>query len=101
MRPRLRAKRVLSTRDHLGSHARSRPARGSWAACLAAVALCHWTLSVVTLGAGMAQTPRYQVTDPATGEVTEAFPFATDEEVAEALAAATSAFAAWRLRPVG
>src|SRR5262249_60123993 len=49
----------------------------------------------------MAQTPRYQVTDPATGEVTEAFPFATDEEVAEALAAAAGAFTAWRLRPVG
>src|SRR5216684_3177711 len=36
----------------------------------------------------MTQTPPYQVTDPATGEVTEA------------LAAATGAFAAWRLRPV-
>src|SRR5262252_3490761 len=48
----------------------------------------------------MAQTPPYQVTDPATGEVTETFPFATDAEVAEALAAATDAFAAWRLRPV-
>ena len=48
----------------------------------------------------MTQTPPYQVTDPATGEVTETFPFATDAEVAEALAAATEAFAAWRLRPV-
>jgi succinate-semialdehyde dehydrogenase/glutarate-semialdehyde dehydrogenase len=48
----------------------------------------------------MVQTPLYQVTDPATGEVTETFPFATDAEVAEALAAATEAFAAWRLRPV-
>ena len=48
----------------------------------------------------MTQTPQYQVTDPATGEVTETFPFATDAEVAEALAAATEAFAAWRLRPV-
>src|SRR4029077_2267497 len=47
----------------------------------------------------MTQTPPYQVTDPATGEVTETFPFATDAEVAEALAAATEAFAAWRLRP--
>ena len=36
----------------------------------------------------MTQTPPYQVTDPATGEVTETFPFATDAEVAEALAAA-------------
>ena len=33
----------------------------------------------------MTQTPPYQVTDPATGEVTETFPFATDAEVAEAL----------------
>src|SRR6201982_2815280 len=48
----------------------------------------------------MTQTPPYQVTDPATGEVTETLPFATDAEVAEALAAATEAFAAWRLRPV-
>jgi len=48
----------------------------------------------------MTQTPPYQVTDPATGEVTETFPFATDAEVAEALAAATEAFTAWRLRPV-
>ena len=48
----------------------------------------------------MTQTPPYQVTDPATGEVTETFPFATDAEVAEALAAATAAFSAWRLRTV-
>src|SRR5215468_10202055 len=74
--------------------------RGSWAGYVAPVALSHWTLTEVTPGAGMAQTPRYQVTDPATGEVSETFPFATDAEVAEALAAATEAFAAWRLRPV-
>src|SRR6201995_4822823 len=48
----------------------------------------------------MTQTPPYQVTDPATGEATETFPFATDAEVEEALAAATEAFTAWRLRPV-
>src|SRR3984957_3642559 len=48
----------------------------------------------------MTQTPPYQVTDPASGEVTETFPFATDAEVAAALAAATAAFAAWRLGPV-
>ena len=48
----------------------------------------------------MTQTPPYQVTDPATGEVAETFPFATDAEVAAALAAATEAFAAWRQRPV-
>jgi succinate-semialdehyde dehydrogenase/glutarate-semialdehyde dehydrogenase len=40
------------------------------------------------------------VTDPVTGEVAETFPFATDAKVAEAFAAATEAFAAWRLRPV-
>jgi succinate-semialdehyde dehydrogenase/glutarate-semialdehyde dehydrogenase len=37
----------------------------------------------------MTNTPPYQVTDPATGEVTEKFPYA-----------ATSAFAEWRKRPV-
>src|SRR5260370_12155393 len=78
------------------------PARGmgSWAGYLAPVALSHWTFTTVTPGAAMTQTPPYQVTDPATGEVSETFPFATDAEVAEALAAATEAFAAWRLRPV-
>src|SRR5262249_40863730 len=88
--------------DHLGSQARS-PARegmGSWAGRHGPVALSHWTHTVVRPGAGMAQNPRYQVTDPATGEVTEIFPFATAAEVADALAAATEAFAAWRLRPV-
>ena len=48
----------------------------------------------------MTQTPPYQVTDPATGEVTETFPFATDAEVEQALAAATGAFDEWRKRPV-
>ncbi|MCW2935790.1 MAG: NAD-dependent succinate-semialdehyde dehydrogenase, partial [Actinomycetia bacterium] len=47
------------------------------------------------------QTPPYQVTDPATGEVVEIFPFATDAEVEQALAGASSAFAEWRKRPVG
>src|SRR5260370_7814384 len=78
------------------------PARGmgSWAGYLAPVALSHWTFTTVTPGAAMTQTPPYQVTDPATGEVTETFPFATDAEVADALAAATEAFAAWSLPPV-
>src|SRR3984893_899937 len=49
----------------------------------------------------MTQTPPYQVTDPATGEGTETFSFATDDAVEQALAAATSAFAEWRTRPVG
>src|SRR5580700_9390498 len=48
----------------------------------------------------MTQTPPYQVTDPATGEVAETFPFATDAEVEAALAASAGAFAVWRLRPV-
>jgi succinate-semialdehyde dehydrogenase / glutarate-semialdehyde dehydrogenase len=46
------------------------------------------------------QTPHYQVTDPATGKVTETFPFATDADVEQALAASTAAFADWRKRPV-
>src|SRR5260370_41883758 len=45
------------------------------------------------------QPPPYQVTDPATGEVTQTFPFATDAEVEQALAASTAAFAAWKQRP--
>jgi succinate-semialdehyde dehydrogenase/glutarate-semialdehyde dehydrogenase len=48
----------------------------------------------------MTQTPPYQVTDPATGEVVQTFPFATDAEVEEALAATSSAFTQWRARPV-
>ena len=48
----------------------------------------------------MTQTPPYQVTDPATGKVTESFPFATDAEVEQALAASTAAYAQWRKRPV-
>jgi succinate-semialdehyde dehydrogenase / glutarate-semialdehyde dehydrogenase len=48
----------------------------------------------------MTSTPPYQVTDPATGEVTETFPYATDAEVEQALAAAADAFAEWRKRSV-
>jgi succinate-semialdehyde dehydrogenase/glutarate-semialdehyde dehydrogenase len=48
----------------------------------------------------MTSTPPYQVTDPATGEVTATFPDATDAEVGRALAAATDAFAEWRKRSV-
>jgi succinate-semialdehyde dehydrogenase/glutarate-semialdehyde dehydrogenase len=40
------------------------------------------------------------VTDPATGEAAETFPFATDEEVEQALASATAAYAQWRKRQV-
>ena len=45
-------------------------------------------------------TPPYQVTDPGTGEVLETFPFATDEEVEQALADAQAAFAAWKATPM-
>jgi succinate-semialdehyde dehydrogenase/glutarate-semialdehyde dehydrogenase len=48
----------------------------------------------------MTQTPPYQVTDPATGEVTETFPFATDAEIQDALSSAAGAFAEWRRRPI-
>ena len=41
----------------------------------------------------MTQTPPYQVTDPATGEVSQTFPYATDAEVEGALDAVTEAFA--------
>jgi succinate-semialdehyde dehydrogenase/glutarate-semialdehyde dehydrogenase len=48
----------------------------------------------------MTQTPTYQVTNPATGEVTQKFDFATDAEIEQALSAATEAFTAWRQRSV-
>ncbi|MFE6506948.1 NAD-dependent succinate-semialdehyde dehydrogenase [Nocardioides sp. NPDC057767] len=48
----------------------------------------------------MSTTPPYQVTDPATGEVIETFPFATDTEVEEALARSQEAYAAWRSTPI-
>ncbi len=48
----------------------------------------------------MTQTPPYQVTDPATGEVTQTFPFATDAEIEQALAGAAAAFGSWREKPV-
>jgi len=48
----------------------------------------------------MTQTPPYQVTDPATGEVGQTFDFASDADVEDALRAATAAYAQWRKRPV-
>ncbi|MCL2543935.1 MAG: NAD-dependent succinate-semialdehyde dehydrogenase [Nocardioidaceae bacterium] len=48
----------------------------------------------------MTQAAQYQVTNPATGEVTKTFPFATDEEVEQALATAVSAYEEWRRRPI-
>jgi succinate-semialdehyde dehydrogenase/glutarate-semialdehyde dehydrogenase len=48
----------------------------------------------------MTQTPPYQVSDPATGEVKETFGFATDAEVEDALAASAAAYATWRATPM-
>jgi succinate-semialdehyde dehydrogenase/glutarate-semialdehyde dehydrogenase len=48
----------------------------------------------------MTQTPPYQVTDPATGEVLQTYPFATDAEIEQALAGASAAYAAWSARPI-
>jgi succinate-semialdehyde dehydrogenase / glutarate-semialdehyde dehydrogenase len=45
-------------------------------------------------------TPIYQVTNPVTGEVEQAFAFATDAEVEQALADSTAAYAQWRRRPL-
>ncbi|MEP9383808.1 NAD-dependent succinate-semialdehyde dehydrogenase [Nocardioides sp. KR10-350] len=45
-------------------------------------------------------TPPYQVTDPATGEVLETFPFASDAEIEQALASSQEAFRTWRERPI-
>ena len=44
--------------------------------------------------------PAYQVVNPATGEVGETFDIATDAEIEAALAAAESAYEAWREVPI-
>jgi succinate-semialdehyde dehydrogenase/glutarate-semialdehyde dehydrogenase len=48
----------------------------------------------------MTLTPTYQVTDPATGDVRGTYPFATDAEVEDALAASVAAYDDWRARPI-
>ncbi|GAB7004867.1 NAD-dependent succinate-semialdehyde dehydrogenase [Nocardioides sp. AN3] len=48
----------------------------------------------------MTLTPPYQVTDPASGQVLDTYPFATDAEVEEAVAASTAAYEEWRARPI-
>ena len=48
----------------------------------------------------MTQTPPYQVTDPATGEVVQTFAHATDAEVEAALAESAAAFETWRTLPI-
>jgi len=47
----------------------------------------------------MTQTRQYQVTDPATGEVVQTFPFATDAEVEAAVAGSVAAYASWKATP--
>ena len=48
----------------------------------------------------MTQTPPYQVTNPATGDIVETFPFATDAEVEAALAGSQAAYESWRAVPM-
>ncbi len=48
----------------------------------------------------MSKSPGYHVTDPATGEVVQTFPVATDAEVEAAVAASVTAFAEWRATPI-
>ena len=45
-------------------------------------------------------TPRFRVRNPATGEVVEEFPFATDRQIQDALAAAEGAFRSWKQVPI-
>lgn len=45
-------------------------------------------------------SPKYQVVDPATGEIVETFEHASDEEVAASLAAAAAAYDGWRAVPL-
>ncbi|WP_430298253.1 NAD-dependent succinate-semialdehyde dehydrogenase [Sinomonas sp. B1-1] len=54
----------------------------------------------MTTTASTRDEPGYRVLNPATGEVVETFPTATDEQVQEALAAAQSAFESWRETPI-
>ncbi|MEA5455154.1 NAD-dependent succinate-semialdehyde dehydrogenase [Sinomonas sp. JGH33] len=44
--------------------------------------------------------PGYRVLNPATGEVLETFPTATDVEIESAVAAATAAYASWKDTPI-
>ena len=48
----------------------------------------------------MSKSSGYHVTDPATGEVVQTFPVATDAEVEAAVAASVTAFAEWRTTPI-
>jgi succinate-semialdehyde dehydrogenase/glutarate-semialdehyde dehydrogenase len=48
----------------------------------------------------MSKVPGYHVTDPATGEVVERFPLATDAEVEAAVAGSVSVFDQWKATPI-
>jgi succinate-semialdehyde dehydrogenase/glutarate-semialdehyde dehydrogenase len=45
-------------------------------------------------------SPKYQVTDPSTGQVVESFDHATDSEIDEVLAASAAAYALWKDVPI-
>ena len=45
-------------------------------------------------------SPQYRAVNPATGEVVETFPFATDEEVETAVSSAQAAYESWRDVPI-
>src|SRR3712207_2673631 len=47
------------------------------------------------------QTALYRVTNPATGEVVEEFPTATDMQVQDAISQAHAAYETWRDTPIG
>jgi len=49
---------------------------------------------------GTTTTPAYRVTNPATGEIVEEFAFATDAEIADALAASQAAYEDWSSRTI-
>lgn len=45
-------------------------------------------------------SPKYQVTDPSTGQVLESFEYATDGDIESALASTASAYATWKDVPI-
>jgi succinate-semialdehyde dehydrogenase / glutarate-semialdehyde dehydrogenase len=55
---------------------------------------------VTTTTPAPANTRRYRVSNPATGELVQDFASATDEEIQAALTAANSAFTSWRSVPI-
>ncbi|GHG43066.1 succinate-semialdehyde dehydrogenase [Sinomonas cellulolyticus] len=54
----------------------------------------------MTSTASTSAEPGYRVLNPATGEVVETFPTATDAEIESAIASATEAYASWRETPI-